>query len=765
MKMRKKTILLLVIVGLLVGIVIIPTVALAAGSDTLTATASQSTAPATRAEFAQLAVSGLSLPTLDPATPTFSDVGQDNTYYQYVEGAAAAGLIRGLGGDIFGPDLQIGREQVATILARYLSSVELDTLGYISGTDGTHYPSLNDWYNAEGEAQLARYSDGASILAVHRPGVAYLTMRGIAEGSAGWFSPFSSVTEAQCVALVQRTAAVAASFTPEIATPVVTSISPANGTFAGGTIVHIYGANFTADSTVSFGSSAAASVTVNSSTLITAVSPAGTAGSTVQVSVVTGTGTTPETSAAAFTYLSADLSPTITYISPSSGWQGDTVTIIGTNFDYNSVEVYFGNVQATGVTYVNSTELLAVAPAGVDGSTVRVMVVTDYGTSPNTSADDFTYNYPYGMPSVSYVSPNIGWQGDTVTIVGSNFDYTGLQVYFGNVQAAGVTYVNSTELLAVAPAGVDGSTVRVMVVTDHGTSPNTYADDFTYNYPYAMPSVSYINPDNGWQGDTVAIYGANFNYSGLQVYFGGVPATSVSYVNSTELLAVVPAGVDGNTVQVMVMTDSGTSPNTSADDFTYQYPYGILPNVSYISPNNGPSTGSTTVYIHGANFTADSVVYFGVVAALSVTVNSDTLITAVSPAGTAGSTVPVSVTNYIGTSSETSADDFTYYAVSARPTISSISPNRGWEGDTVTITGTGFDGANLAVYFGSVPATSVTYVSPNELIVVVPAGTNGTTVLVSVATDDGVSANSRANRFLYWNGSGPGFPFYPHWGF
>ena len=676
MKMRKKTILLLVIVGLLVGIVIIPTVALAAGSDTLTATASQSTAPATRAEFAQLAVSGLSLPTLDPATPTFSDVGQDNTYYQYVEGAAAAGLIRGLGGDIFGPDLQIGREQVATILARYLSSVELDTLGYISGTDGTHYPSLNDWYNAEGEAQLARYSDGASILAVHRPGVAYLTMRGIAEGSAGWFSPFSSVTEAQCVALVQRTAAVAASFTPEIATPVVTSISPANGTFAGGTIVHIYGANFTADSTVSFGSSAAASVTVNSSTLITAVSPAGTAGSTVQVSVVTGTGTTPETSAAAFTYLSADQSPTITYISPSSGWQGDTVTIIGTNFDYNSVEVYFGNVQATGV-----------------------------------------------------------------------------------------TYVNSTELLAVAPAGVDGSTVRVMVVTDHGTSPNTYADDFTYNYPYAMPSVSYINPDNGWQGDTVAIYGANFNYSGLQVYFGGVPATSVSYVNSTELLAIVPAGVDGNTVQVMVMTDSGTSPNTSADDFTYQYPYGILPNVSYISPNNGPSTGSTTVYIHGANFTADSVVYFGVVAALSVTVNSDTLITAVSPAGTAGSTVPVSVTNYIGTSSETSADDFTYYAVSARPTISSISPNRGWEGDTVTITGTGFDGANLAVYFGSVPATSVTYVSPNELIVVVPAGTNGTTVLVSVATDDGVSANSRANRFLYWNGSGPGFPFYPHWGF
>ena len=672
-EMRKQTILFLLIVGFALGMVIAPTAALAAGSDTLATTASQSTAPASRAEFAMLAVSGFGLSTANPSTPTFSDVGQDNVYYQYVEGATAAGLIRGIGGDIFGPDLQIGREQVATILARYLSSVELETLGYISGTDGAHYASLNDWYAAEGEAQLATYSDGASILAVHRPGVAYLTMRGIAEGSGGLFTPFSSVTEAQSVALVQRTAAAAASFTPEVVTPVVTSISPSNGTFAGGTIVHIYGANFTADSTVSFGSSAAANVTVNSSTLITAVSPAGTADSTVQVSVTTGTGTATQTSAANFTYLAADETPTITYISPGAGWQGDTVTIVGTNFDYNSVEVYFGNVQAASVTYVSSTELLAVVPAGASGNTVRVMVVTDYGTSPNTSADDFTYGYPYGIPSVSYVSPNTGWQGDTVTIVGNNFDY-----------------------------------------------------------------------------------------SGLQVYFGGVAAASVSYVSPTELLAVVPAGVDGNTVQVMVVTDYGTSPNTYADDFTYQYPYGI-PVINYISPNGGPSTGGTIVHIHGTNFTGDSVVYFGSDEAAGMTVNSPTLITAISPAGTGGNTVQVSVTTGSGTSPEVSADDFTYNTGLATPTITSISPNVGWEGDTVTITGAGFDGANLAVYFGGVQATSVTYVSPNELTVIVPTGVNHKTVRVAVATNNGTSPTTIADNFLYWNGSGPYFPF-PHWG-
>jgi hypothetical protein len=261
--------------------------------------------------------------------------------------------------------------------------------------------------------------------------------------------------------------------------PTITSVSPSSGPYAGGTTVYIYGSNFTADSVVYFGYSAATSVSVSSSTLIIAVSPSGSAGSTVQVSVATGAGTSADTSVGTFTYYALD-GPTITYISPDSGSEGDTVTILGSNFDYASVEVYFGNFQAEAVTYLSSTELLAVAPAGTDGSTVRVAVVTDYGTSPDTWADYFTY-YAGAAPTIAYISPDSGWAGDTVTILGSNLDGPDLAVYFGGVPAAGVSYISSTELMVGVPAGVSGSTVRVAVVTDYGTSPDIWADYFTYN--------------------------------------------------------------------------------------------------------------------------------------------------------------------------------------------------------------------------------------------------------------------------------------------
>src|SRR5271167_646945 len=58
-----------------------------------------------------------------------------------------------------------------------------------------------------------------------------------------------------------------------LAGPVVTAISPNNGPQAGGTPLTITGSGFTAGSTVKVGHGAAASVTVDSSTSITARTP------------------------------------------------------------------------------------------------------------------------------------------------------------------------------------------------------------------------------------------------------------------------------------------------------------------------------------------------------------------------------------------------------------------------------------------------------------------------------------------------------------
>ena len=83
--------------------------------------------------------------------------------------------------------------------------------------------------------------------------------------------------------------------------PSVAEVSPKAGPESGGTEVTITGANFTSGSTVSFGSTPASSVKVNSTSSIVAVAPK--ASGTVHVSVTTVGGTSMTGSADEFTYI------------------------------------------------------------------------------------------------------------------------------------------------------------------------------------------------------------------------------------------------------------------------------------------------------------------------------------------------------------------------------------------------------------------------------------------------------------------------------
>jgi IPT/TIG domain len=85
-----------------------------------------------------------------------------------------------------------------------------------------------------------------------------------------------------------------------------------------------------------------------------------------------------------------------------------------------------------------------------------------------------------------------------------------------------------------------------------------------------------------------------------------------------------------------------------------------VPAVSSVTPASGSTTGSTSVKITGSGFTGAVHVAFGPNQATSFVVNSDTQITAVTPAG-AGS-VDVTVTTLKGISQTRSADQFSYVA-------------------------------------------------------------------------------------------------------
>jgi hypothetical protein len=84
-----------------------------------------------------------------------------------------------------------------------------------------------------------------------------------------------------------------------------------------------------------------------------------------------------------------------------------------------------------------------------------------------------------------------------------------------------------------------------------------------------------------------------------------------------------------------------------------------------------------------------------------------------------------------------------FEVVNLAPVVTGLSVSSGSAGNSVTVTGQNFSGSagHLTVFFGSTPATSVTYVDDSHLIVAVPNG-SGT---VNVTVQSGVNATDPNN--------------------
>jgi hypothetical protein len=146
------------------------------------------------------------------------------------------------------------------------------------------------------------------------------------------------------------------------------------------------------------------------------------------------------------------------------------------------------------------------------------------------------------------------------------------------------------------------------------------------------------------------------------------------------------------------------------------------PTVTKLSVKKGPTGGQTSVTITGTRFAAVKAVQFGMANAVNYTVNSETSITAVAPAGVAGATVYVTVLAQTGRSAISSRDRFKY----EKPTVTKVSSNvgSGAGGNRVTITGTGFAlGSGTAFKFGKASATAVECASTTSCSVTAPAAT------------------------------------------
>ena len=350
--------------------------------------------------------------------------------------------------------------------------------------------------------------------------------------------------------------------------PTVTGLNPSSGPIAGGTSVVITGSGFTNASTVSFGGTAAATVTFTSATSLAAVSPAHAVGP-VDVTVTSAGLTSPTTPGDIFTYTSG-ATPTVTGLTPTSGpiAGGTSVVITGTGFT-NGSTVSFGGTAATTVTFTSATSLTAVSPAHAAGP-VFVTVTTTGGTSPTSAAGTFTY-LATTAPTVTGLTPTSGPTagGTSVVITGTNFT-NGSTVSFGGTAATSVTFTSATSLTAVSPAHAAGS-VFVTVTTTGGTSPTSAAGTFTFVAPAGPPpTITGITPTSGAPGggNTIEVVGTNL--CGAQAVFFGTTASPNFTVNSTCTILTVTVPPGHGTVPVTVFTPNGVA--TSPVGYTYIQP-------------------------------------------------------------------------------------------------------------------------------------------------------------------------------------------------
>ena len=166
----------------------------------------------------------------------------------------------------------------------------------------------------------------------------------------------------------------------------------------------------------------------------------------------------------------------------------------------------------------------------------------------------------------------------------------------------------------------------------------------------------------------------------------------------------------------------------------------VVPTLTAFTPASGPV--GTVVTLTGTGFTGATAVAFNGAAA-GFTVDSGTQITAMVPAAASSGTIAVTTPSGTGTS----VTSFTV-TVPAKPKIVKLKPAFGKRGATVTISGSGFGGADpvtSSVRFGGKKCTTYLSWSAAQIKCRVPATAKIGKVKVTVTTAGGVS-NAKSFR-------------------
>ncbi len=319
-------------------------------------------------------------------------------------------------------------------------------------------------------------------------------------------------------------------------TGVSRSLDQANNRF----IATITGTGFTGATRVDFGTVASPSITVNSSTQITAVVPAQTGPLTVSVRVTTPAGTSPVVVPGTWQYFGA---PKITSVTPSRGVAGTQVEVRGTGLYFARATV--GGRSVASVSYPDQFDFLA--PSGLTG-TQPVVLTTPEGTASTT----FTYE---PVPTIASLSVTKGYVD-----VATPLELKGTNLIGTTVKVNGTTVVPSkvtpTSMVLTVPKGTAAGNATIAVTGPGGTATTTFA---YITRTSTAPTITGISATSWyWNIATqVTITGTNLSAATLQV--NGTTVTPKSRT-ATAVTVLLPVGSTPGTVATITLsTTAGTA--------------------------------------------------------------------------------------------------------------------------------------------------------------------------------------------------------------
>lgn len=361
----------------------------------------------------------------------------------------------------------------------------------------------------------------------------------------------------------------------------VTGISPLAGPLAGGTSVALTGEGLSGATAVRFGALAAAFI-VDSPTQVTAVSPAGAALGSVDVTVETPQGNW--TVKRGFSYVDAAgafaLYGVFPHVVSASG--GDTVTLVGQGLDAAGLTVSVGGQPAAVLSQSFSTAQVQVPARGA--SARKVDLGASDGSQSATLPLALTYRLELGALNPS-TGPASG--GTALSLTGAALP-ADARVWLGALEASNVAVGSESALSATSPSGSGGAASDLWV--REGSDPENEAVlPAAFIYEETL-SIGRVQPGRGAiaGGTLVTVLGAGFG-DGTVVDFGLNRAKDVKVIDSHTLTCRTPKGEVG---AVDVKVRRLASEDLLSGGFSYFDPRSISGGLS-----GGPLAGTLNVTV------------------------------------------------------------------------------------------------------------------------------------------------------------------------